>query len=54
MKLVIDCLGGDNSPGANVEGSLIALDRFPGLELILAGDEETLKKELEKHGAGAD
>ena len=53
MKLVIDCLGGDNSPGANVEGSLIALDRFPGLELVLAGDEEAIKKELEKHNVSA-
>ncbi len=44
MKLVIDCLGGDNSPSANVEGSLIALDRLPGLELVLAGDEEAIKK----------
>ncbi len=53
MKLVIDCLGGDNSPSANVEGSLIALDRLPGLELVLAGDEEAIKKELEKHNVSA-
>lgn len=47
IKIAVDCFGGDHSPSAQVEGSLDALDRFPDLHLILTGDEETLKKELD-------
>lgn len=42
MKLIVDCFGGDHSPEANVEGSLLALRRFPDLQLILTGDETQL------------
>lgn len=47
IKIAVDCFGGDHSPSAQVEGSLDALDRFSDLHLILTGDEETLKKELD-------
>lgn len=47
IKIAVDCFGGDHSPSAQVEGSLDALSRFPDLHLILTGDEETLKKELD-------
>lgn len=47
IKLCIDCFGGDNSPGANVSGALMALRELPDLELVLSGDEELIKKELE-------
>ncbi|MBR3437421.1 MAG: phosphate acyltransferase PlsX [Lachnospiraceae bacterium] len=47
VKILLDCFGGDHSPEAPVEGAIRALKTFPDLELILTGDEETLKKELE-------
>lgn len=47
MKLIVDCFGGDHSPNANVEGSLLALQRLNDLTLILTGDEALLKKELD-------
>ena len=47
IKLCIDCFGGDHSPAANVDGALMALKRFPDLELVLTGDEALIKKELE-------
>ena len=47
IKLAIDCFGGDHSPAANVDGALMALKRFPDLELVLTGDETLIKKELE-------
>ena len=50
MKLVIDCLGGDQSPGANIDGSLRALDRYPDLELVLCGDEEAISAYLAQKG----
>lgn len=38
MRIFVDAMGGDNAPGATVEGSLEALRRFDGLEIVLAGD----------------
>ena len=50
MKLIIDCMGGDNSPGANVEGGLMALKKYPELHLIFSGDESLIKEELKRCG----
>lgn len=47
IKIAVDCFGGDHSPSANVEGSIMALSKFSDLELVLTGDEELIKKELE-------
>ena len=38
MKIFVDAMGGDLAPQAPVEGSIEALRRFPGLEVVLAGD----------------
>ena len=46
VKILVDCFGGDHSPEANVEGAVRALKNFPDLEVVLTGDEETLKKTL--------
>ena len=54
MKLILDCQGGDHSPGANVEGALLALKQFPDLELILTGDETALEAELDRLNASRD
>jgi len=48
MRLIIDCCGGDNSPSANVEGSLLALKKYDDLSLILTGDEVGIRSELER------
>ncbi|MBQ7646265.1 MAG: phosphate acyltransferase PlsX [Clostridia bacterium] len=45
-KIVIDCLGGDNCPGACVEGAITALGKFGDLQLILAGDEKEISEKL--------
>lgn len=50
MKFIIDCMGGDNSPGANVEGGLMALKKYPELHLIFSGDESLIKEELKRCG----
>ena len=47
VKIVLDGFGGDSSPGVNVDGAVLALERFPDLSLILTGDEQLLKKELD-------
>lgn len=46
MKIIIDCLGGDNSPNANVEGGLLALKQFSDLSLIFIGDEKGIREIL--------
>ena len=50
MKLIIDCLGGDNSPRANVEAAVLAMQKYPDLNLILTGDEKNLLSELNRLG----
>lgn len=49
IRLVIDCLGGDHSPSANILGSLLALNQYSDLELVLAGDEKQVLSELKGH-----
>jgi len=49
VKIAMDCFGGDNSPGVNIEGSLDALKQFSDLEIILVGDENAIKEELKKY-----
>ena len=47
IKILLDCFGGDHSPAANVEGAVLALEKLPELSLILTGDEERIRKELD-------
>ena len=44
MKIAVDVFGGDNAPQATIEGSLQALQRFADVELLLFGDEETMRQ----------
>ncbi len=46
-KIVVDAMGGDYAPLSPVEGALIALERHPDLQIILAGREKEIRKALE-------
>ena len=46
MKIIVDCLGGDNSPSAHVQGILSALVKYPDLSVIAVGDQSVLSKEF--------
>ena len=50
MRIVVDAFGGDNSPTAAVKGSIDFLNLHSdlGVEIVLSGDEEVLKKEIAK------
>ena len=48
MKMIIDCLGGDNGARATVEGSIMALRKYDDVSLILAGDEAEIRSILEE------
>ncbi len=48
MKVVVDGMGGDNSPKAIVEGCVLAQKEYD-IDIIITGKEELIKKELEKY-----
>lgn len=48
MKIVVDAMGGDNAPGAIIEGCVSAVNEY-GVELILVGDSTMVNNELSKH-----
>ena len=50
IRLVIDCFGGDKSPGVNLLGCKEALAQYPDLALVLTGDEEILRREMAAYG----
>lgn len=43
IKIVLDAFGGDNSPQANLDGALKALNELSDLHLTIVGDEEIIK-----------
>ena len=53
VKIIVDCFGGDHSPEANIDGALAALAANSDLQLILTGDEQTLRSKLKGRGYDA-
>ena len=45
--VAVDAMGGDNAPEATVEGTVMALSESDAIEVILVGQEDRIKKELE-------
>ena len=43
-KIVVDCFGGDNSPVANVNGAIQAINADQGFSVILVGDTDKIKE----------
>lgn len=48
MKIVVDAMGGDNAPGAMIEGCVSAVCEL-GVEIILVGDSAVINNELSKY-----
>lgn len=48
MRVVVDGMGGDNSPQAIVEGCVLAQKEY-GVEIIITGPKEKIEAELAKH-----
>lgn len=46
IKIIVDAMGGDNSPNVNVEGSLSAINTIKDLEVTLVGPEDTINNLL--------
>ncbi|MBP2027585.1 glycerol-3-phosphate acyltransferase PlsX [Acetoanaerobium pronyense] len=47
MKIALDAMGGDNAPLSNIQGAFEAINAMD-VEVILLGDENIIKKHLEK------
>ncbi len=50
LTIAIDAMGGDHGVSVTVPAALHALGEHPELEIILAGDQATLERELARHG----
>lgn len=48
MKILVDAYGGDNAPLEVVNGAILALYKYPELEITLVGKEEELNRILEQ------
>ncbi|HET7376420.1 MAG TPA: phosphate acyltransferase PlsX [Anaerolineae bacterium] len=51
MKIVVDAMGGDEAPAVVIDGSVLAAQQL-GVEIILVGREEVIKRELARHSIG--
>ena len=54
VKIIVDCFGGDKSPGANVLGAVNAVKANDDITVYLTGDEKIIKAELDKTGYSGD
>jgi glycerol-3-phosphate acyltransferase PlsX len=52
MRIAIDAMGGDDGPGAIVDGALVAA-RHLQIGLLLVGDRTTIDRELSRHPGAA-
>ena len=53
-KVVLDTMGGDNSPFAQVEGAVIAVNEDSELHVVLTGNESVISEELKKYEYNAE
>ena len=49
IRIAVDGMGGDYAPQVVVEGAVQAANDFPDLEIVLVGQPDALKRELNKH-----
>ena len=47
MKIILDAMGGDNAPDANIQGALNAIDKIKA-EIILVGKEEVIRSKIKE------
>jgi len=49
IRIAVDGMGGDYAPQVVVEGAVRAANDFPNLEIVLVGQTDALKRELNQH-----
>ena len=50
MKIIIDVLGGDRSPDAQINGAKAALDKYTDLSVIFTGGKEAVERRIAGYG----
>ena len=46
VKILVDTLGGDRSPDANIEGGITALNNNKDIQIIFVGDKAVIEEKL--------
>lgn len=54
IKIIVDTLGGDNSPNANIEGAVAALRENDDLHLTFVGNKDVIAAKLNELGQNTD
>ena len=49
IKVAVDAMGGDNAPTEIVKGTVEAVQTRKDIKVFLVGQEDVVKKELEKY-----
>ena len=49
VKVALDAMGGDNAPGAIVQGAIDAVNESKDIKVYLVGKENLVKEELSKY-----
>ena len=47
MKIALDAMGGDYAPAVTIEGAIETINDFEGIDIVLVGDENLIKRELD-------
>ena len=47
MKIILDAMGGDNAPDANIKGAVNAIEKI-NAEIILIGNEKILNERIKE------
>lgn len=47
MKILLDTMGGDNAPDANIQGAINAINKIKG-EIVLIGKEDIIREKIKK------
>ena len=47
MKIILDAMGGDNAPDANIKGAVKAINKVKA-EIILVGKEEVIRSKVKE------
>ena len=53
-RVALDAMGGDNAPSEIVKGAMEAIEKRKDIKVFLVGQEDVIKKELEKYTYDAD
>ena len=49
VRVALDAMGGDNAPGEQIKGAVESLKLTDNVQVILVGQEEVIRRELEKY-----